>query len=431
VYKNLKPKFSEEVVQKFFNFEKFFKFFKAISSGEKKKTRRVSMYDFYMKLYNELLYGTYTPGNYTCFVVKDPNPREIFASHFDDRIIHHLIVDILFDIQKDFIEDSYANQKGKGTHKAIKKLQYYMRQIPQRDCYYMQCDIKSYFASINKNILFGLIFEHIEKLNFNIEEKKFITFLLNKIILQNPTHNVKFSGDTSLLKLIPKEKSLFGKPNYLGLPLGCYTSQFEALIYLNLLDYYVKDELDIKFYIRYVDDFVILSNNPKEFIVIKEKINNFLQTKLQLSLHPNKTKIQNVSKGINFLGYIIRPHYLLIRKRTVNNFKQRLEFFNWLLDKELEINHKIRVRFGRNKISKYFCEGFISKELNLPMSFLLRNMINTINSYYGMFSFANTYNLRKMLYIKYFKHLKEYFYPKNSFRCFGLKPIFLITRGVL
>lgn len=421
------PKFTEQV-EKYFSFDDFIYYYKKIANSEKKKTRRANMMAFYESLRVQLENGTYQPKSYNCFFVKDPQPREIFSPYFDDRIIHHLVIRLIYPMQKNFIEDSFANQAGKGTHKAIYKLQYYMRQYKQSECCYMQCDVKSYFVSINKHILFKIIFKQMDKMDLSKSDREFIVFLLNKIILQDPTKNPVFTGNRKLLEQIPKHKSLFYQQKHKGLPIGAHTSQFESLLYLNELDWFVKENLQIEHYIRYVDDFVILGNGTKSFNTIRKNIEDFLQNNLELTLHPNKTNIQHITKGVNFLGYIVRPHYLLVRKRNIHAIKDKLRFFNWLINPQDYKKNTVKKYFETNSVSKLYRKGLI-KEGQEPTLLLLNGILQTINSYYGIFAIANSYNLRVNIYNKYFENLKEYFVPKNSFRAFILKPSYIYNAG--
>lgn len=410
-----------EQVKKYFNFETFMKFYKKLSSSEDKKRVRVNMYGYYLSLREKLEKGTYRPLQFKCFYVSHPNPREIFAPAFSDRIIHHLLVSILYPITDSFIDDSYANREGKGTYKAIERLQYFMRQFPQKDCYAFQCDIENYFITINKHIVFKLIFKHMSTLKINQKDRAFVVFLLNKIVLQDIRKECIFSGDISKRKALPHHKSLFNQEKHKGVSAGALINQFISMIYLNEIDWYIKNDLKINYYIRYVDDFIFIDNTTKNFNKLKKDLSLFLEKELGLALHPKKFKIQNVSKGIDYLGYIIRPHYILIRKRTISALKDKLRFFNWLLDPELYDSNRVKKHFEKNNISKQFRNGDIKKGEEVDLQIIIQ-MLQTINSYYGILCKANSYNLRVSLYEKHFESLKEFFIPKNSFRAFILKP---------
>jgi RNA-directed DNA polymerase len=186
---------------------------------------------------------TYQPGKYKTFYIYDPKERMISAAPFHDRVVHHALCNIiepLFD--KTFIYDSYANRKGKGTHKAILRYQQYARKYP----YVLKCDIRKFFPSIDHEIL-------KEELRWKIQCEDTL-WLIDKVIdgsnKQKP-HDVYFPGD-DLFTPFQRKK---------GLPIGNLTSQFWANVYMNRFDHFVKEELGVKGYIRYVDDFVVFGKN--------------------------------------------------------------------------------------------------------------------------------------------------------------------------
>jgi hypothetical protein len=187
------------------------------------------------------------------------------------------------------------------------------------------------------------------------------------------------------------------------------------------LDQFIKHQLKIKYYIRYVDDFVILGKDTKTLVSWQKEIQIFLQEKLKLTLHPKKLIIQHQSKGINFLGYIIREKYLLVRRRIIKAFKRKLYFFNHLVDPQ---NFSVADPPSILKLSKYYFKKELVPPL-IPDLVLLQKMLAVINSYYGIFSFANTYNLRKTLYEKHFHHLKKYFLSKKDYKTIKINPALL------
>jgi len=254
-----------------------------------------------LKLQKELIEQTYQPKLLKSFIIRDPKTRKIHASAFIDRIVHHAIINILEPIfEKVFINDSYASRKNKGTHKAVERFKQFIRKVSQNGRlvkknlnnnmitgYVLKADIKHYFEEVNHNILIKIIKNKID------DEK--VIILINKI-------------------LINFESKTLSK----GMPLGNLTSQFFANVYLNELDYFVKHELKAKYYIRYVDDFVILHKNKKRLEYFKIKIKEFLKEKLDLELHPEKSQILALRNGIKFLGYRIFYHYTLLNKKNVN-----------------------------------------------------------------------------------------------------------------
>lgn len=332
----------------------------------------------------ELQNQTYQPGRSICFVIKEPKIREVWAADFRDRVVHHLVYNYLEPVwEKKFIYHSYSCRPNKGTHLAIKRLKNLIR--GNKNLYYFKVDIKSFFTSIDKPILFKLITRR--------PLPSELSWLAKVIIFHNPQENFTIKGEKSLLKRVPLYKSLFYIPRTKGLPIGNLTSQFFANIYLNELDQYVKHELKCLYYFRYVDDILLLSENPKKLLYWKEQIDNFLQAHLKLKLNPRKQTLQPATKGINFIGYIVKPHYILVRRSTVNNLKRKLKEFNKLI------------------------------LITPPTKEILDSMLATVNSYYGFFKHANTYNLRKHLYQRNFGVLKNYLLAKDkNFFSFKLAP---------
>jgi len=375
---------------------------KAYLSCRKNKRNTINQIKFEINLeenlyslYKSLNNGSYYPGRSICFVVTYPKLREIFAADFKDRIVHHLLVSRIEPyFEKRFIYDSYACRVNKGVHKAIARL----TSFSKVNKYYLQIDIKSFFSNIDKNILYSIIAgeggnSKIIFLNKSTKD------LLKIIIFYDPTKNYCIKGDKDLLQKIPFDKSLFYTPKDKGLPIGNLTSQFFANVYLNQIDQYIKRTLKVKYYIRYVDDLILLSNDKNKLLKWKEDINNYLINNLKLELNKNKDKLGSVENGINFLGYIVRPNYTLSRKRVVSNLKNKLYFFN----------------------KGYLLSSNNQKQIALPLSKNLTNgeldkILATINSYYGHFRHANTYRLRRNLYENNFENLKKYLVPVNKFR---------------
>ena len=301
-YKNL--------YQKVCSFDNLYSAFRKARRGKSKKDYVKNFESNLQKnlecLQENLTNKTYSPSNLKKFVIKDPKTRIIHASIFRDRIVHHAIINILNPIyEKIFIYDSFASRKNKGTHNAINRFEYFIKKVSSNGRliknnfnnnsikgYVLKADFKHYFDSVNHEVL--------------------IKILRKKI------------GDEDLIELIKIVLSNFEILKGVGMPLGNYTSQFFANVYLNELDYYVKHILKVKYYIRYVDDFVILHKSRKRLKYFLKHINNFLPY-LKIKLHPEKTEIHALRNGINFLGYRIFYHYRLLRKRNIRYFMKKLE----------------------------------------------------------------------------------------------------------
>jgi RNA-directed DNA polymerase len=260
---------------------------------------------------------SYRPGRSICFAAHSPKMREIFAADFRDRVVHHLLVRHIEPFyERKFIFDVYNNRKSKGIHSAVKRAQYFAR----RFSHFLQLDIKGFFYSLDKNIPFKRLFEDISKSSLSYKDETL--YLANRIIYHDPTKDVHIKGNAAAIRNLPEHKTLFKLPKHKGLPIGNLTSQFFANVYMNAFDHFVKRELHVKGYLRYVDDFVLFSDSKEQLLKWQERIIAFLGEKLALNLRDGGN-LKHVSEGLDFLGYIIRPHYLLVRQRVVNNYKQK------------------------------------------------------------------------------------------------------------
>ena len=260
-----------------------------------------------LRLGVELKSQTYQHGGYREFIVYDLKKRRIKAAPFRDRVVHHALCNIIEPIfDKGFIYDSYACRKGKGTHKAIKRLEKFIKSSKDKllsKTHCLKCDVSKYFDSIHHEILLKII----EK---KIADQK-VLWLINEIL--------------------ESSQEAPGK----GIPIGNLTSQVFANIYLNELDQFVKHQLRVRYYLRYMDDFLILDYNKKELHRVKEEIREFLRDKLKLELHLKKANVFPVEKSIDFLGYRIFGDYRLLRRSTVKRFIKRTRAYQKRLNNGL------------------------------------------------------------------------------------------------
>jgi retron-type reverse transcriptase len=342
--------------------------------------------EYLLDLKQELDTGTYYPSRSVCFMVTKPKLREIFAADFKDRIVHHLLVDFLEKIwEPKFIWDSYACRKNKGTHAGVRRTRNFVRQATQNGscpAYYLQLDIKNFFMTIDKDILFALLCKHVRN------EK--ILNLAKTLIFHDPTTDYLLKGDRDYLEKIVPGKSLFFSGEKKGLPIGNLTSQFFANVYLNELDQFVKHTLKCRYYLRYCDDFILISKNYEELLQWKAEISRFINTRLRLQLNLSKQFLQPISNGINFLGYIVRRNYVLVRRRVVNNLRTRLDYYEKKLTR-VEFPY-VRVMYNVGDLEK----------LNAVLA-----------SYFSHFKWANAYRLRARIIEKY-RFLKWFFTFENS-----------------
>lgn len=285
------------------------------------------------KLLYDLQTGRYTISRHICFIVTHPSPREIFAADFRDRVVHHLLCNEIQEVfEKDFSNNSYANRKGYGTHKAVKKVKWYTRRGGKdgKHLYFLKMDIKSFFRSIDKKILWNIVQDKIQRQDKPDWWKREVLWLVQIIISHNPTSNYIFKGKLDTKKLIPEHKSLLFGNTQTGLPIGNLTSQFFANIYLDTLDEYIEHTLSYTRYARYVDDFVLFDEDRERLQRDMRSISLFCFDTLTMQIATHKTILRNSTVGLDFLGYYIKPTHVLVRRKVVQRFKHK--FFKALGD---------------------------------------------------------------------------------------------------
>lgn len=329
---------------------------------------------------------SYSPESYRCFVVKKPVIREVFAPAFQDRIVHHLLVRELEPFfEKLFIYDSFACRAGKGTHLAMRRLKSGLQSLEDShgNGYFLKLDVSAFFMSIDKNILLKLLHKHIYKIAYKKNKSTLwvseILWLCEVIIKSDPVKSYHKCGQLDLFEQVPRHKSLFHTAAGKGLPIGSLTSQFFANIYLNELDQFCKRALKCYYYYRYVDDFVILNQSRKTLEELHAKIERFLDDRLALSLNMNKTVIGPTQKGIDFVGYIVRNKYVLVRHSTVKRMEKRVSI---LREQSVHIGYELHQLESFNaSISSYrsvLCHAngwkLYSKFIGLPPHRLTANI---------------------------------------------------------
>ncbi len=239
-------------------------------------------------LHHRLVSGTWKPDPYEAFFVHDPKLRKIHKATVRDRVLYQAVYRALYQIfDSGFIHYSFSSRNRKGTHAGMMALEHYIRKVSnnyRQSGYVLKCDIRKFFDSIDQDILLGLI-------------RKKIT-------------------DTDLILLIQKIIVSFSTVPGKGLPLGNVTSQLFANIYMNELDQYVKRELKAKYYVRYCDDFAIVSDSIQYLEKCIEDMKCFCTTKLLLDLHPHKIVLRKIHQGMDFLGYVMLPHRRVLRTHT-------------------------------------------------------------------------------------------------------------------
>jgi retron-type reverse transcriptase len=242
-----------------------------------------------ISLHQELLIRTYKHSSYEAFKVNDPKPRDIHKACVRDRLLHRALYRILYPFfTRTFISDSTSCRLGKGTHLAVNRFRTFAYKVSRnhtRTIWVLKCDIRKFFASIDQEILTAILSEYIPD--------KDIMELIESII-------GSFSST---------EKGV-------GLPLGNLTSQLFVNIYMNEFDQFMKHKIKAKYYIRYADDFVILSENRNWLCNIVPQIRDFLWNRLKLNLYPNKVSISTVASGVDYLGWVNFPDHRVLRTTT-------------------------------------------------------------------------------------------------------------------
>lgn len=350
-------------------------------------------------LCDDIMYKLYEISPSICFIVNEPVKREIFAADFRDRVIHHLIYNYINPVfERQFIDDSYSCRKGKGTLFGIKRAEQFIRKCSEnytRDCYVLKLDIRGYFMNIDKRILYEQLESAIRKywednrspqLDYDL-----VMYLIKKTLDDNPTLNCKVRGNKANWEGLPPSKSLFTSPPFHGLPIGNLTSQLFSNIYLHPLDAFIKDELGFEYYGRYVDDFIIIHPDKEKLKQTVLQIQDFLKKELHLELHPNKIYLQHYTKGVCFLGAMLKPHRSYIINRTKKKFHHCLSYWNR--------------RIKREPLDKAAVE----------------KMRASINSYLGVMQHHRTYNIRRKALFEKKNLLYDYAYLTNGFKRMVLK----------
>ncbi|MDX2303796.1 MAG: reverse transcriptase domain-containing protein [Microscillaceae bacterium] len=324
---------------------------RAAKQAQKGKRYQANVLDFNLhleqnlfELQHQLQSQTYQPGTYTTFYIYEPKKRMISAAPYRDRVVHHALCNVIAPIfERSFIFDSYANRKGKGTHKAILRYQAYTRNYR----YVLRCDIARFFPSIDHQILKALLFRKI----VCEPTQRLISRIIDNSNLQEQT-GFYFPGD-DLFTPGTRRK---------GLPIGNLTSQFWANVYMNPLDHFIKDDLGLP-YLRYVDDFVVFGQDKAQLQELKNRIRLFLYA-YRLHLHPSKSRVHQTWEGLLFLGHRVFSRYRLLHKENLRRFRKRLK-------------HRIS-DLQKGKITPAFFQ-------------------NSIQSWLAHAAFSNTYRLRQKI----------------------------------
>lgn len=328
------------------NIEEFIEADKRASNGRRNKPEilrfNANRTENLFKIMDVIRDGKYQPSKYRRFMIYDPKEREILSLPFCDRIVHQWYIEEFikpYYIPR-FIKDTYACIPERGLHQAVNVIQRYMRIMNRKydgHYYIMKMDISKFFYNIDKNIIY-------EILSSKIADSK----------LRQLTKVIIFDGD-----------------EHTGLPIGNYVSQYFANIYLNELDQYCKQTLRIKYYVRYMDDFIILAPDKKTASEWYEKIDNFVNTRLKLKLNP-KSRYYPARFGLEFVGYRIFNDYRLIKKRSKRKIKAIIADYQSGVDPPERFVQRVNSWHGHvahADTRHYTCQALLKYWMMLPIVF--------------------------------------------------------------
>ncbi|MFA6476442.1 MAG: reverse transcriptase/maturase family protein [Candidatus Paceibacterota bacterium] len=291
---------------KIVNLENLFQAWEEFKRGKQKKPDVLAfeknLEQNIFQLHRDLISQTYRHGPYSSFYVYDPKRRHIHKATVIDRVLHHAVFRVLnFVFEPTFIPCSFSCRFGKGTHKGVAVLEQMQRQVSHnylRPCFTLKCDVKKFFDTIDHSFLLSIIKRRISDQN--------AIWLMEEIIES----------------FLSEYSDLF---NRRGVPIGNLTSQLFANIYMNEFDQFVKHELKVKNYIRYTDDFIVVSDDIDYLLNLIRPMAKFLKTNLGLSLHPGKVSIGKISQGTDFLGYVLLPYHRRLRKRSERRMWRKID----------------------------------------------------------------------------------------------------------
>ncbi len=293
--------------------------------------------DFYQNIIPSIYNRTYIPKTSTCFCVTKPRLREIFAADYSDRRVQHWITHRLEPLfEERFVSQgdvSYNCRKGYGVQAAVLRLRDIIEEVTEnytKEAYIGKYDLKGFFMSIDKDILWSQLKAFIEEEYTNEIDKETLLYLCKITIYHCPQKNCIKKGNIRTFEKLPEGKTLFKQPDNKGLPIGNITSQLFANFYMSFFDAFMIEMVE-KIggkYIRFVDDFIIVAPRKNDIKKLKIKARDFLQSELHVTLHPDKEYLQKATHGVKFIGYYIKPHRIYLSNRTWRTLSNKLYILN-------------------------------------------------------------------------------------------------------
>ena len=307
---------------------------------------------------------TYTPGKSICFVVTRPRYREVFAAAFEDRIVHHWIalrLEPLF--EQIFSPRTFNCRKGKGQLYGVEMLRKDIIACSgnyTRNCYIMKLDLQGFFMSIRKSMLSDMVDAFIVE-RYRGDDIEDLRYLCRTVVLHSPEYHCERHSPLHYWNYLPPNKSLFTNGEGLGIAIGNLFAQLFANFLLNVLDWYLLNNLGFAYVGRYVDDFYIIHPDKSKLLEAVPKIRELL-ARYGLTLSPTKFYIQHYTKGVEFTGSVVKKDRVYISNRTIKNFVMAVRRLN--------------------------------RAETIPE---VEHAVSSVNSYLGCLRHANEYNKRRKI----------------------------------
>ena len=366
-----------------------------------------------LRLMEECEARQYVPSTSICFVVTFPKLREIFAAAFRDRIVQHWIcirIEPLFEAR--FIAQgdvSWNCRKNRGTQKAVMALRRDILDVSDnysREAWVGRFDIQSFFMSIDIRILERYAVAFVRKY-YQGEDLELLVYLLTITIRHRPQTNCVRRGDEELWEQLPRHKSLFFAESYRGMPIGNITSQLLANFYMSFFDEYMVSlcRATGARYERFVDDFTVVCRYKEDVLMLRDKAGAFLHEKLNLRMHHDKQYIQDVTKGVYFVGAVIKMNRVYLSNRTIGgliNVLRELQKFLTHID---------------------LC--------SVDDAYELEHYLASVNSYFGFMAGKNEYAVKRRVIKDYCTLFFDCFYVRGRFDSVRLKKDFIVKHQLL
>lgn len=278
--------------------------------------------------------GKWCPRRSRWFVTSRPTAREVHCAEFGDRVVHHWLVprlDALF--VPVFIHDSHSNRAGHRLHYAVDRLQHDLRSATAngtRKAWVLQIDIGNFVNCIDRPPLYRLIEHRVHK-DWRIRsvspvEAQCLLCLTRRVFAQVPAQQFRYIGAPGREGRVPGHNRLSNVPRGLDLAINNLPSQLFANIYLNEMDQFIKHRLGVQGYVRYVDNFVLVGPHRERLLRCRTGIEKFIDNELGLRLR-DAGRLAEAADGLDFLGYMIRPGYRLVRRRVIHSLQEKRRIF--------------------------------------------------------------------------------------------------------